>query len=92
MIGAYIASIVVVTAFCAFALVLVHRLKLQVSGAHQAEIEHWRERHRKLIAHCRELENELTAVKLGAGVAGYQFEDVPARVIPARTRLAKVRT
>ena len=60
--------------------------------SHQNEIAQWRERYRRVAGRCKELERELTEIKLGTAAAGYTFDQVPARTIPARIRLTKART
>jgi hypothetical protein len=56
-----------------------------------AEIDSWRDRYKRLAARCKELERELTEIKLGTATAGYTFGQVPARTIPARVRMVKAR-
>ena len=58
---------------------------------HQGEISQWRERYKRVAARCKELERELTEIKLGTATAGYTLEQVPARTVPARVRMVKTR-
>ena len=60
-------------------------------SAHAQTITEWRDRYKHLSARCKELERELTEIKLGTATAGYTFEQVPARTVPARVRMVKAR-
>ena len=62
-----------------------------IESAHANAMNERGDRIRRLSARCKELERELTEIKLGTATAGYTFEQVPARTVPARIRLAKVR-
>lgn len=62
-----------------------------LGSAHQVEIDKWRERYKRLAARYRELERELIEIRLGTATAGYTFDQVPARTIPARVRMVKAK-
>lgn len=63
----------------------------QIKKDRDVEITQWRERYRRIAGRCKGLERELTEIKLGTATAGYTFDQVPARTIPARIRLTKAR-
>ena len=60
-------------------------------SAHAKTNTEWRDRYKRVAARCKELERELTEIKLGTAMAGYTFEQVPARTVPARVRMVKTR-
>lgn len=62
-----------------------------MEGMKANEILEWRLRYKRVATRCRELERELTEIKLGAAMTGYTFDQVPARTIPARVRMVKAR-
>lgn len=57
---------------------------------HTTEVNGWRERYKRVATRCKDLERELTEIRLGTATAGYTFDQVPApAVTPPKYTLPK---
>lgn len=74
------------------ALVSAYETEIEaLEDTRQESLERGREFRQRALAKIKELERDATLSNLGANRAGFEFEDVPEKITPARRRLKSIR-